>query len=207
VAPIGILGGTFNPPHRGHLALARFAGDELELERVVLMPAHNAPNKSPERDPGAARRLQMCRLLAEDVPGVLVCDLEIERGGRSYTVDTLQTIHEGHSDARLTFIVGADVALTLGTWREPQRVLELARLAVAMRAGSSSESVLDAVKEVDAGADVALLAMKPIDVSSSLVRARVQAGEPIEALVGARVAGYIAEQGLYRGVPVAEVAR
>ena len=96
VRSIGILGGTFNPPHRGHLALAARAKAELGLERVVLMPANSAPHKGEEGDPGPRRRLEMCRLAVGDEAGLEVCGLEIERGGPSYTVDTLRAIHESH---------------------------------------------------------------------------------------------------------------
>ncbi|HYM46224.1 MAG TPA: nicotinate-nicotinamide nucleotide adenylyltransferase, partial [Solirubrobacteraceae bacterium] len=121
---IGILGGTFNPPHVGHIALARRAREELGLERVLLMPAYRAPNKRSEHDdPGPEHRLQMCRLAVVDAPGVQVSAMEIERGGVSYTVDSLQAIHDGDPELELTLIVGADAARTLAGWREPARVL------------------------------------------------------------------------------------
>ena len=206
---VGILGGTFNPPHLGHLAIARRAQDELGLGRVVMMPAHIPPHKRGEEDPGPEHRLRMCRLCACDVDGLSVCALEIERGGPSYTVDTLQAIHSSHPDAQLTFILGADTASTLPAWREPARLLELADLAVAARAGSDPERVLDTVGPLLGGgrqgtgerraSAIRFLNMPTIEVSSSLVRERAARGEPIEDLVGAAVAGYIHEHGLYRG--------
>jgi len=110
---LGILGGTFNPPHLGHLAIARDALRELALDRVVLVPARMPPHKMVERDPGSAARLAMCRLLVAGVEGVSVCAHELERDGPSYTVDTLGAIHASDPDAELTFIVGADTAATL----------------------------------------------------------------------------------------------
>jgi nicotinate-nucleotide adenylyltransferase len=193
---LGILGGTFNPPHLGHLAVARHARLELGLELVLLVPAHTAPYKaggagSPGgRDPGPKHRLRMCRLLGAGAEGLSVCALEIERGGLSYTVDTLESLHASHPDAELTLIVGADTASTIGSWRQPARLLELAHLAVAARAG--------AVRQPLPGAErVRFLEMPTIEVSSSLVRQRVADGESIDELVGAAVAGYIAEHGLY----------
>jgi nicotinate-nucleotide adenylyltransferase len=208
---VGILGGTFNPPHLGHVELARHAHDELRMERVVLMPARIPPHKPAELDPGAEHRLAMCRLAVAGEPGLAVCALEIEREGPSYTVDTLNAIHAIEPEAELTFIVGADIARTLPAWREPAKVLELARLAVAARAGSSREQVLSTVASVagpqgagtsaDAGErsapEVRFLDMPMIDVSSSMVRDRVARGEPLEPIVGPRVARYIADQGLY----------
>jgi nicotinate-nucleotide adenylyltransferase len=206
---VGILGGTFNPPHLGHLALARHAHHELGLQQVVMMPAHIPPHKGSEQDPGPRHRLRMCRLCAAGVDGLSVCALEIERGGPSYTVDTLQAIHSSHPNAELTFILGADTASTLAAWREPGRLLELADLAVAARAGSDRAAVLDTVEGLLAagGPDtgdghagrIRILDMPTIEVSSSMVRERAGRGAPIENLVGEAVARYIHEHGLYSG--------
>jgi nicotinate-nucleotide adenylyltransferase len=207
---VGILGGTFNPPHLGHLALARYAREELALERVLLMPAHIPPHKSAERDPGAQHRLNMCRLAADGEPGVSVCSLEIDRPGPSYTVDTLSAIHASHPDAELTFIVGADIARTLPAWRDPAKVLELARVAVGARTGASDREVLETVASLSrspetsgvprsdpGGGEVRFLRMPIVEVSSSIVRERVARGENVEQLVGPAVARYISEHGLY----------
>jgi nicotinate-nucleotide adenylyltransferase len=194
---IGILGGTFNPPHRGHLALARHAQAELGLERVLLMPAHSAPHKGEEGDPGPERRLEMCRLAVGGEAGLEVCALEIERGGPSYTVDTLRAIKQGDPEAELTFIVGADMARTLPAWREPRALVGLAGLAIAEREETGREEVLQALAPL--GGRMKFLAMPMLEVSSSQVRERVKAGEPIEGLVAPAVAEYIAAHALYRG--------
>ncbi len=200
---VGILGGTFNPPHLGHVALARYARAELDLERVLLMPAFLAPNKPvAAEDPGPEHRLAMCTLAVVNEPGVETSPLEIERRGVSYTVDTLQVIHERHPDAELTLIVGADTARTLPDWREPVRLLELAELAVAERDELSTEDVREALAGLDPGLRVEPLRMSRIAVSSSAVRERIAAGESVVELVGEAVAGYIDEHGLYRTVTV-----
>ncbi|MHB8243319.1 MAG: nicotinate (nicotinamide) nucleotide adenylyltransferase [Solirubrobacteraceae bacterium] len=196
---MGILGGTFNPPHVGHLAVALHARDELALERVLLIPVHTPPHKTVGRDPGPEHRLRMCELAVADAQGLAACGLEVERGGASYTVDTLKAIHTEHPDATLTLIVGADTARTLPSWREPAQLLELADLAVAMRAGTSRAEVLDTVAAVkQERPSIGFLEMREIEVSSSKVRERVAAGEPVDDLVGPAVAEYIAEHGLYR---------
>jgi nicotinate-nucleotide adenylyltransferase len=205
---LGILGGTFNPPHLGHLAVARHARDELGLERVLLVPAHTSPFKAAGNgardargvgDPGPQHRLAMCRLSVAGEDALGVSPIEVERGGLSYTVDTLRSIHAEHPNAELTFIVGADTASTLGSWREPVELLALAQLAVAARAGSARQHVLDAVAAIDGGAaDVRFLEMPAIDVSSSMARRRVECGEAVDDLVGPPVAAYIAEHQLYR---------
>lgn len=203
---IGVLGGTFNPPHVGHLALARHARRELGLERVLLVPLHTPPHKPAGEDPGPAHRLRMCRLAVDGVADVEVCALEIERGGPSYTVDTLSALHASHPDAELTLILGADTASTLPAWCEPARLLGLADLAVATRENTSPAAVLDAIAAIpvddvgqrDGKDRVRFLEMPAIAVSSSTVRHRVAEGEAIEELVGPDVAEYIVEHDLYR---------
>lgn len=206
MARVGILGGTFNPPHIGHLGLACHARSELSLERVLLVPANIAPNKPVAReDPGAEHRLTMCRIAVAHEPGLRASALEIERGGVSYTVDTLQAIHDEHPDAELTLIVGADTARTLPDWREPVRLLGLAELAVAERDELDREDVREALSTSSSATPgvglqprITLLKMDRIAVSSSSVRELIAAGESVTELVGEAVAGYIAEHGLYR---------
>jgi nicotinate-nucleotide adenylyltransferase len=180
------------------VAIARAALRELALDRVVLMPARIAPYKAERDDPGPEHRLRMCELAVEDSDGLSACALEIERPGPSYTVETLSAIHSSSPETRLSFIMGADTACTLGSWREPTRILELARLAVATRNGSSREGVLAALAPLGPP-EVRFLELPPIEVSSSQVRASVAAGESVERLVGERVARYIEREGLYRG--------
>jgi nicotinate-nucleotide adenylyltransferase len=177
------------------------------------MPAHIPPHKAAEQDPGAAHRLAMCRLAVDGEAGLCACSMEIDRPGPSYTVDTLDAIHAIQPDAELTFIVGADIARTLPSWREPAKVLELARVVVAERSGASREQVLSTVAAVGGAArsdappgapgprEVLFLEMPPIEVSSSMVRERAAREEPLEPLVGPAVARYISEHGLYRPRP------
>jgi nicotinate-nucleotide adenylyltransferase len=198
---VGILGGTFNPPHAGHLALARAAQAALALDEVVIVPAAVQPLKEIAGDPGAEVRAGMCELAFGQEPGMSVSRVEVERGGRSYTVDTLAAVHEARPGDDLSFIVGADAAASLPAWREPRRVLELARLAVTGRSGTERAAVEGAVAQVagpEALARVEFFEMAPVDVSSSEVRARVAAGEPVEGLVAPSVVARIAELGLYR---------
>lgn len=202
-ARIGILGGMFNPPHLGHIALARAAVTQLNLDRVSLIPVLVPPHKPAKWDPGAEQRLEMCRLAAQHDPLVDVCTLELERPGPSYTVDTLRAIHANQPDAELTLILGADMARTLGSWREPREILKLTRLAVAERDGVTRREVLDALVPMAGGERVAFLDMAPRDISSSDVRRRLASGEPIGELVGPDVAAHIAANHLYGRLPAA----
>lgn len=196
----------FNPPHLGHLALARAAVSDLGLERVLLMPVLIPPHKPAKWDPGAEHRLSMCSLAVQGDPDLGVCTLELERPGPSYTIDTLRSIHATEPDAELTLIVGADMALTLGSWREPRDILKLARLAVAEREGSTRREVLDALAPIDADAQTVFLEMPRRDVSSSLVRRRLTSGASIDELVGPDVAAYISQHELYGRQPAARAS-
>jgi nicotinate-nucleotide adenylyltransferase len=191
----------FNPPHLGHMALARAAAAQLDLDRVLLTPVLVPPHKPAKWDPGAEQRLLMCRLAARHDPLVEVCNLELERPGPSYTVDTLRAIHASDPDAELTLIVGADMARTLGSWREPHEILKLARLAVAERDDVTRREVLDALALLAGAGRVAFLDMAPRDISSSQVRRQITSGKQIEELVGADVAAHIAENELYGRQP------
>ena len=210
MAGIGILGGSFDPPHAGHLELARHALEELRLERVVLMPLSSPPHKPAGREPAPAQRLAMCRLAVAGEPGLDACALEVQRGGVSYTADTLQELHELHPEAELTFIVGADTAATLPAWHEPWRILRLASIAVADRPGTGRDSVLRALGSVrdERGravpARVRFLHMQPTEASSTRARELLAAGLPTEGLVPPAVARYASEHGLYRAAGAAQ---
>ena len=194
---IGILGGTFNPAHLGHLALAEHARDELGLAAIWLMPVGAPPHKTTGEDPGPEHRLAMCRALVADTDGVCASALEMERAGPSYTVDTLRSIHASHPEAELTFIVGADTAASLESWREPREILRAAHLAVASREGAGRADVLATLERLGGAREPAFLEMPRVAISSSLVRDRVAAGQAVDAITGQAVARYIREHGLY----------
>jgi nicotinate-nucleotide adenylyltransferase len=199
VARVGILGGTFNPPHIGHLVCAQEARHALALDRVLLMPTAVPPHKALPDDPGADRRLAMCRLVAEEDPWLEVSDLEIARGGASWTVDTLQELHAAHPEHELIFIAGGDMAASLPTWRDPSRVLELvSEFAVAEREDDRREHIMAEIADLPGTERVHFFDMPRIDISSRALRARVAEGRPIHHLVPGAVERYIAEEGLYR---------
>jgi nicotinate-nucleotide adenylyltransferase len=194
----GLLGGTFNPPHVGHLVMAMEARAQLGLDRVFLVPAGTPPHK-PIDDPGSAVRVELCELAAAGEPGLEVLRDEVRRAGPSYTVDTLRTLHDASPGDELTFIVGGDQALGLPGWREPETVLSLARIAVAQREGSTREAVLERCSGLTGAVSrITFFDMPRLDISSTGLRARVAAGRPIRHLVPATVADRIDELGLYR---------
>ena len=196
---IGILGGTFNPPHLGHLVCAQEAYVQLGLDRVLLMPASVPPHKPVEDDPGAAHRFELCRLAVDGDERFAVSDLELLRDGPSYTVDTLEMLSSQAPHDDLTLILGGDVAAGLPRWREPERVLELAGLAIAKRRGTARESVETALEQLRGGDRARFFWMPRIGVSSTMVRRRVRESQPVRYLVPDQVAGYIQANGLYGG--------
>jgi nicotinate-nucleotide adenylyltransferase len=198
MARVGILGGTFNPPHLGHLVCAQEARAQLDLDQVLLMPVAAPPHKPLEDDPGAEVRLELCRLAAADDEWLEASDLEVARGGASYTVDTLSELHERRPGDELTWIAGGDMAASLASWREPERVLALARFAVAERDGALRAQVEGEVESLGGRDSVVFLDMPLIGISSTSIRRRVAAGLPIRYLVPDAVVAYIAEHGLYR---------
>ena len=195
---VGLLGGTFNPPHAGHLVCAQEAHTQLGLDRVVFIPVHQPPHKEVESDPGVDHRVALCRRAVADDRRFVVSRLEADTPGRSYTVDTLRGLHESSPGDELTFIMGGDMAYSLSTWHEPEAVLSLATLGVAEREGVGRSDIREHLAGL-AGADrIRFFDMPRIDISSSQIRRRVAAGQPLRYLVPDAVAEYIVSEGLYR---------
>lgn len=198
MARVGILGGTFNPPHIAHLVCASEAAAQLDLDRVLLTPVATPPHKAASMDPGPEERLELCRLAIAGDERLGICDREVKRGGPSYTVATLRELHELAPEDDLTFIVGGDIALGLPSWHEPEAVLDLATLAVAERSGAGRHDVAERLEQAFPGqARLRFFDMPRMDVSSSQIRRRVTAGRCIRYLVPDPVAERITRERLY----------
>ena len=194
---LGLLGGTFNPPHLGHLVCAQEACVQLGLDGVVLIPVYSPPHKEVEQDPGVDVRVELCRLAVAADDRFSVSRVEADVPSRSYTVDTLRRLHESSPSDELTFIVGGDMAHSLPTWHEPEAVLSLATLGVAEREGIRRADIMERLTGL-AGADkIRFFDMPRLDISSSAIRRRVAAGRPIRYFVPDPVADHIATEGLY----------
>jgi nicotinate-nucleotide adenylyltransferase len=187
----GLLGGTFDPPHNGHVALARAALRELELESLVVMVAGQPPHKEARTD--AETRYRLARAAFEELPKVELPRDELDRPGPDYTVDTVEELERRFGE--IVLVVGGDMFASFPRWRQPERILEHARLAVAARPGTASEDVDTALTRPDR---VIFFEMPPVDVSASEVRRRVAAGEAYGELVPPPVARLIDELRLYR---------
>lgn len=200
---VGVLGGAFNPPHIGHLVLAQEAVWELGLDQLILVPTGKAPHKRIEPEPGPRLRLEMTEAAVAELDDVRVSDVEVARDGPSYAYRTLELLVDELPGSQLTFVMGADVAAGLDRWRCPERVLELARVAVAARPGVDRLRIDRVLAELGAESGATSVDMPEIGVSSTMVRDRVAAGRPIRWLVPDAVADLIAARGLYRESVVA----
>jgi nicotinate-nucleotide adenylyltransferase len=194
---VGIYGGVFNPPHHGHLVAAQEAHWQLDLDVVVWVPVGEAPHRPIEDDPGAEARFEMVELAVAADERFRVSRIELERGGPSYTVDTLRELRERGPDDELFLILGGDQALALASWHEPEQVLELATLGVFERGSSTRNAIGITIGRMVGAERVRFLQMPRIDISSTMVRRRAAAGRPIRYLVPDKVANFIGAQSLY----------
>lgn len=197
---LGIFGGTFDPPHVGHLLAASDAFEALALDRLLFVPANVQPLKEGATSTPPETRLRLVQLLIQGDPRFDVDPLEVRRPGLSFTVDTLRQIGASYPGATLHFIVGMDVLETFESWREPDEVRRLAQLVLVHRPGASPAAAAG-LQRLRARGDVEsprVLATRAIDVSSTEIRARVARGLPIRGFVPDAVAAAIASAGLYR---------
>jgi nicotinate-nucleotide adenylyltransferase len=188
---IGLLGGSFDPPHNGHLLAAGDVYDALGLDRVVWIPAAVQPLKVAQAGATGDQRLMMVRQLVEGDSRFEVSAIEIERGGLSYTVDTLSTLAAQWPSSELFWLVGADVPQSFAKWREPERIVALATVVVMERAGEMPD--LSAMP-----GSPRRLQTRRVDISSTEIRRRVKEGKSIRGFVPDTVAEYIAAERLYR---------
>lgn len=189
-ARLGVLGGTFDPPHLGHLIAAQDARVALGLDRILLVPAGLPPHKPDRTITAGPIRLAMLRAAVEGDAGFHVSDMELRRAGPSYTVDTLRELGEAAPGCALFFLLGADQFRAFDTWRDPGTVASLAELVVMSRAGEEEPGG-------PAGIAFRTLPVTRIDISSSEIRRRVAAGEPIRYLVPPGVEDIIRRERLY----------
>jgi nicotinate-nucleotide adenylyltransferase len=202
---IGILGGSFDPVHHGHLGVARAVADALRLDRIWLMPAAQAPLRDGAVRATGPQRVDMLRLALQELAEregerrLEVNETELQRGGTSYTVDTLRALHDASVGCSFTWIVGADQLARLAEWREPAELARLAEWAVYSRPGYDLTSL-----GASPVRDLRVHRVEPAagslwDLSSSQIRARLARGESIRGQTPDKVVEYIAEKGLYLG--------
>jgi nicotinate-nucleotide adenylyltransferase len=204
---VGILGGTFDPIHLGHLEAAAAAQRALSLDRVLLLPSRTPPHRSTEPQASVFHRFAMAALAAAE-RGFLVSDLELRRDGPSYTALTLEALHrDGYAPAQLFFITGSDAFAEVATWYDYPRILQLANFVVVSRPGAPRPSDLIPSPEslIPAAPSVISVEANTPNVSSTEIRRRAGAGESLDGLVPSSVAGHIRRHHLYVPAPVAAV--
>ena len=196
---IGIYGGTFSPPHNGHIAAAKAFMEQMWLDFLYVIPTATPPHKEMEVPVDAAHRLEMCRLAFADVEGVYVSDMEMRRGGRSYTVDTLRELTG--PDRRLFLLCGTDMMLTLDEWREPEEIFKLSYPVYIRREKDAilDQKIMQKIADYNQkyGKVVRRIVTDPIELSSSSVRERLERGEDVSHLIPVSVEKYIRDNHLY----------
>lgn len=196
---VGIMGGTFNPVHYGHLFLAEQAYEQLGLDKCLFMPSKNPPHKKGQEITSGEHRLNMVRLAVLSNPHFEASTTELDREGMTYTADTLKLLTAEHPDTEYYFIVGADSLLQMTQWREPQTVFRLSTIAVAGR-NHLPEDILDQqIKGLteEFGAKITYLQMPDIEISSADIRERIANGKTIRYYLPEQVMDYIIYHGLF----------
>lgn len=189
---LGVLGGTFDPPHVGHLLAASDACEALSLDKLLFVPAKVPPYKARTVQATPEQRLRMLELTIGDDPRFEASRLELDRDGLSFTVDTLQTLSESAPGTSLFMLIGEDLATQIASWRDAARIVELATVVVLARATSQAPSALEATLPMTK------LASRRIELSSTEIRDRVRAGRSIHGFVTDAVSAFIGAAGLYR---------
>jgi len=185
---IGILGGTFNPIHLGHLILAEEVRQKIGLTKVIFVPANLPPHKNDEIIP-AHHRLKMVKLAISGNPHFSVSDIEIKRGGRSYTIDTIKEFKKIYSSEELHFIIGSDLFKYLNEWKDLREITTLVKFIVATRPGFSLENLPDYMTTID---------IRAVDISAYEIRQCIRQNRSFRYLVPEAVRNYIIRKGLYR---------
>lgn len=198
---LGLFGGTFDPIHYGHLVLAEQCRQQCRLDKIWFVPAGQPPHKSKSAISAARHRVEMVELAIAGHPDFELCTLETDRAGPSYSVQTLEQLSAERPDAKLFFLIGSDSLAELPTWREPQRIVQLAQLVVARRSGAPPASLAELQSCMDRAQLDRLsehtVEISAVGISSTEIRARVAAGRTIRYLIPRAVEVYIETHGLY----------
>ncbi len=222
---IGILGGTFDPIHQGHLGLAIEAVDKFGLETIFLVPSFLSPHKADREVTSIDFRVQMARLAVEPYSNIKISTVEAERGGISYTIDTINFFSNQFDGDEIFFLAGMDSFLDMGSWRDFKRIFELANIAIAVRPGVRTPDIMDCLQSwfegdnpyvkvdsnqflekfvrTDKGKQITFFEPKPCLAASNEIRAMIAKGRQVKNLLPAKVENYIIDHRLYQATPPA----
>lgn len=194
---IGIYGGSFNPPHNGHIMLSRELGKRLELDKIIVIPSNISPQKDNNGDIDPIHRLNMCKIaFSDDI--FEVSDCEIRRGGKSYTYDTLKYIESKYKNSELYLFMGSDMLLSFDTWYKFREILNMCTVcAISRNNEDTADKMTDYVKEKLKNENVKIFNVSPFEVSSTEIRGRISGGESFGGLVPNKISDYIKENNLY----------
>lgn len=197
---IGILGGTFNPIHNGHIQMAKYSHDAAKLDKVILMPTFVPPHKESTNLVSCEHRLNMCRLACLNLPYAEVSDFEIKLEGKSYTYRTLELLKSHNKNDEFFFIVGADMFLSMQNWKNPEIIFELATVIAIPRDEDSVSELKEHYNNVlkKMGAKAIVLKDSVLTVSSTYIRDNIDNQSALQSLIDSRVYNYIKENNLYR---------
>lgn len=196
---MGIMGGTFNPIHTGHLLLAQWALEEVGLDGVLFMPTGNSYMKDVEEMLSGSERLAMTRLAISDRECFFCSDLEVKRGGNTYTYETVESLHSIYPQSKLYFIIGADCLFSIENWYCPEKIFQNCILVAASRGGTSLEALEEKrrVLKDTYGAEILLISFPNMEISSTDIRRRCREGRSIQYLVPDNVREYIIQNHYY----------
>lgn len=193
----GIFGGAFNPPHKGHINLAKEAIEQLKLRKLLIIPTFESPHKATKLAP-FDERAEMCRRAFSGISDkceVEVCEIERELGGISYTINTLRALKKRYTDARFFLLIGGDMLFSFTEWYKYESILKECEVCAAARGGDSFSEMLEYATEVG---HIKVLPTNVVDISSTEIRGKIQKGEDASEWITEDVRGYIEEKGLYR---------
>ena len=193
----GIFGGAFNPPHKGHINLAKEAIEQLKLRKLLIIPTFESPHKATKLAP-FDERAEMCRRAFSGISDkceVEICEIERELGGISYTINTLRALKKRYDDARFFLLIGGDMLFSFTEWYKYESILKECEVCAAARGGDSFSEMLEYATEVG---HIKVLPTNVVDISSTEIREKIQKGEDASEWITEDVRGYIEEKGLYR---------
>lgn len=203
---IGIMGGTFNPIHNGHLLLAEHAREELALDEIWFMPSGTSYMKPQDEMLPAARRLSMVKMAVDENPFFGVCDIEVKKEGNTYTWETMEALHSGYPSCEFTFLMGADSLFQIEKWQKPEHIFACCRIAAAVREGMDFEACEKQAERLIERfrADIRILHVPRVDISSTDIRKRCQSGKSIRYLVPDSLKEWLEREKAYSFLQTAE---